>query len=241
MQENEPKLTSDAVAPWPAPVGAGTRRLCAARALVVAAGIGAWFFTQDLIAGRTPPSEGIEDGMHDLLTPLHDWLLARPPWTNALLIVSTAFVDGLAVFVLLRSIFGPSIRPLLGMAMLFGLRQLCQGLCSLPPPREMIWHDPGFPALLVTYSVAYDLFFSGHTAVAVYGATELGRLGKRWLVAGILIALFEALTVLTLRAHYTMDVFAAAMTALCVAVFADWLAPPCDRTLARLCFKSSEA
>lgn len=219
----------------------GTRRLWAARAVVVALGIGGWFFTQSLIAGRAPASEGIDDGMHDLLTPLHDWLLVHPSWTNALLIVSTAFVDGLAVFVLLRSIFGASIRPLLGMIMLFALRQLCQGLCSLPPPRGMIWHYPGFPALLVTYGVAYDLFFSGHTAVAVYGATELARLGKRWLVAGVVIATFEAVTVLTLRAHYTMDVYAATMTALFVAVLADRLAPPCDRALARLCSGSSRA
>jgi hypothetical protein len=218
-----------------------TRRLWAVRALVVAAGIGGWFFTQSLIAGRTPPSEGINDGMHNLLTPLHDLLLAHPAWTNALLIVSTGFVDGLAVFVLLRSVFGPSIRPLLGMAILFGLRQLCQGLCSLPPPREMIWHYPGFPAVLVTYGVSTDLFFSGHTAVAVYGAVELGRLGRRWLAAGVLIAVFEAVTVLTLRAHYTMDVFAAAMTALYVGVLAGRLAPSCDRALARLSLRGSGA
>jgi hypothetical protein len=212
--------------------------LLAARALIVAAGIGAWFFTQFLIGGRTPPSEGINDGLHNLLTPLHDLLLAHPSWTNALLIISTAFVDGLVIFVLLRSIFGPSIRPLLGIGILFCLRQLCQGLCSLPPPQGMIWHYPGFPALLVTYGVATDLFFSGHTAVAVYGAIELGRLGRSWQLAGILIAVFEAVTVLTLRAHYTMDVFTAAVTALYVAVLADRLAPGCDRALARLCCRS---
>jgi hypothetical protein len=213
----------------------------AARAFIVVAGIGAWFYTQSLIGSRTPPSEGINDGLHNLLTPLHDLLLVHPSWTNALLIISTALVDGLALFVLLSSIFGPSLRPLVGMGILFILRQLCQGLCSLPPPQGMIWHYPGFPALLVTYGVATDLFFSGHTAVAVYGALELGRLGRSWQVVGLLIAVFEAVTVLTLRAHYTMDVFAAAVTALYVAVLANWLAPSCDRALARLCGKSPKA
>ena len=62
--------------------------------------------------------------------------------------------------------------------MLFALRQLCQGLCAFAPPGEgMIWRRPGIPSLLVTYGTATDLFFSGHTAIAVYGALELGRLG----------------------------------------------------------------
>jgi hypothetical protein len=38
-----------------------------------------------------------------------------------------------------------------------------------------------------------------------------------------------------------MDVFAAAVTALYVAVLANWLAPSCDRALARLCGKSPKA
>ena len=49
-----------------------------------------------------------------------------------------------------------------------------------------------------------------------------------------MIAVFEMLTVLTLRAHYTMDVFAALMAALWVSGVAAWLAPYCDRGLARL-------
>lgn len=225
MSTLESKLTADVHKPT----------LWATRSGCVALGIGAWFLTQYLISLRTPPSQGIDDGMHNLLTPLHDWLLLHPFWKNALLIVSTAFVDGLAIFVLLRAVFGPTIRPLIGLFILFALRQLCQGLCSLPPPEGMIWEYPGFPAILVTYGVSYDLFFSGHTAVAVYGAIELARLGGRWLVVGILIAVFEALTVLTLRAHYTMDVFAAAMTALYVSGLAAVLAPSIDRALARFC------
>jgi membrane-associated phospholipid phosphatase len=80
----------------------------------------------------------------------------------------------------------------------------------------MIWRHPGFPSLLVTYGTSNDLFFSGHTAIAVYGAMELGRLGRRWAVLGMLIALFEMAAVLVLRAHYTMDVFAGAAAAVCV-------------------------
>jgi hypothetical protein len=99
----------------------------------------------------------------------------------------------------------------------------------------MIWHHPGFPSALVTYGVSNDLFFSGHTAVAVFGAIELARRGGRgWRALGLGIASFEILAVLALRAHYTMDVFAAVMTALWVSTFIDPLASRCDRFLAMI-------
>jgi len=205
----------------------------AVRAVVILLAIGGWFLSQSFISKRTPPVGVIDDGMHKLLAPWHDYLFVHHAHANVLMIVSTAFIDGLAIFVLLRSIFGPSLRPFVGLFMLFGLRQICQVLVSLPEPQQMIWHYPGVPALLVTYGVATDLFFSGHTSVAVYGALELARINRKWLVIGAAIAIFEALTVLTLRAHYTMDVFAAAMTAPVVALIAERIGPKIDAELCR--------
>jgi hypothetical protein len=185
------------------------------RAILVAAGLGGWFWTQALIAKRAFPEGRIGDALHELTAPLNRRLLAHPPWANGVLIVTSALIDLLGVFLVIVAVFGPSLRPILGLLFLFGLRQICQGLCALPPPDGMIWRDPGFPALLVTYGTATDLFFSGHTAIAVYGAIELGHVGGLWgALAGVTIALVEATTVLVLRAHYTMDVFAAVMTAL---------------------------
>jgi membrane-associated phospholipid phosphatase len=86
----------------------------------------------------------------------------------------------------------------------------------------------------VTYGVSNDLFFSGHTALAVFGAMELFRVGHAGLkVLAVGVALFEIATVLVLRAHYTMDVYAGAITALFIGLLADKLAAPCDRFLAR--------
>jgi hypothetical protein len=218
----------------PEPVAPARGRPWLLRAVLVALGIGLWFLTQSLIGARTPPAGGIDDGMHRLLAPLHDYFLGAPLAANVLMIISSAFIDGLAIFVLARAIFGESLRPFLGLLLLFALRQLMEALCSLPTPPEMIWHYPGFQAILVTYGVATDLFFSGHTSVAVYGALELGRLGRKWLLCGIAIIVFEALTVLTLRAHYTMDVFAAIMAALVAAGVAERVAPAADRALERL-------
>jgi membrane-associated phospholipid phosphatase len=97
-----------------------------------------------------------------------------------------------------------------------------QALVALPAPPNLIWHYPGFPSLLVTYGVANDYFFSGHTAIAVLGALELAREGEGWrIAAGVIIVVFEILAVLALRAHYTMDIFTGLVTALAAAHAAD--------------------
>jgi hypothetical protein len=210
-------------------------RTVAGRVVLTALALVLWFWTQSLIGAKALPAQGLGDGLHTLLAPLNESLHAHPQFTDGLLIVSSAFIDLLAIFLLGSWIFGKSVRPFLGLVLVLGLRQVFQGLVALPPPAGMLWHYPGFPSLLVTYGVANDFFFSGHTAVAVLGAGELGRLGRPWLrMAGIAVALFEVTVVLALRAHYTMDVFTGAVAALYVAQVAEKIAPACDRALARM-------
>ena len=210
-------------------------RTLAARVVLTALALAVWFWTQSLIGTKAMPAQGLGDGLHLLLAPLNEALHAHPQFADGLLIVSSAFIDLLAIFLLGAWIFGKSVRPFLGLVLVLGLRQVFQALVALPPPPGMLWHYPGFPSLLVTYGVANDFFFSGHTAVAVLGAAELGRLGRPWLkMAGIAVALFEVTVVLALRAHYTMDVFTGAVAALYVAQVAERMAPACDRALARV-------
>jgi len=216
-------------------VSDATTALWAVRLGLVVAGLVGWFWTQRLIGERAWPAGRIGDGLHQATAGLNRYLHEHPPAANALLITTSAIIDVLGLFILARSIFGPSFRPFLGLLILFVLRQMCQGLCALPPPDGMIWRRPGVPSLLVTYGTATDLFFSGHTAIAVYGAVELARMGGPVLPAlGVAIAIVEASTVLVLRAHYTMDVFTAIVVALWAASVADVVGPACDRALAAL-------
>ncbi|HIA28617.1 MAG TPA: hypothetical protein EYN79_11000, partial [Planctomycetes bacterium] len=211
------------------------------RLIIITIALGLWFLTQSLIGARELPagqaaagellSDG--DGLFAVTAGLHRALEANPGMADALLIASSLGIDLLALFLIVATIFGSTIRPFLALIILFMLRQICQGLSPLPAPAGMIWHDPGFPSLLVTYGVANDFFFSGHTAIATLGAIEVGRLGGRWWIVGTLLALFEMATVIALRAHYTMDVYAGAITALLVATLAVTLAPRVDALIAR--------
>ena len=210
----------------------GRSRKWLLRLVLTAVVLALWFWTQSLIGARTPPAAGLGDALHNLTAGLNSYFSQSPAAANALLIVSSALIDGLGLFLLSRWLFGGSIRPFLGLFLLMALRQLMQAICSLPPPPGMIWHYPGFPSLLVTYHVANDFFFSGHTAIAVFGAIELSRLHKNWLtVAAVLLAVFEIATVLILRAHYTMDVFTGIVAALWIARLVERVSPRLDQLL----------
>ncbi|MBU6400298.1 MAG: phosphatase PAP2 family protein [Verrucomicrobia bacterium] len=209
------------------------------RLLVVAASLGLWFWSQARIGRRVNPTatEGgtIRDRVHDRTARWHRWLLAHPRHADGLLILSSLGIDLLGVYLLASAIWGPTFAPFVGLGLVFALRQICQAYCALPTPPGMIWRYPGFPALLVTYGTANDLFFSGHTAIAVYGALCLGSaFGVPGMVGGALLALFEIATVLVLRAHYTMDVFAGLLAALYAHHLATRIAPWVDPWLSQL-------
>jgi hypothetical protein len=209
------------------------RRGLLLRLLVTGIVLALWFWTQSLIGARTAPPSGIGDALHNLTAGLNSYFAQNIRAANALLIVSSALIDALGLFLLGRWLFGGTVRPFFGLFLLMTLRQLMQAICALPPPPNMIWHYPGFPSLLVTYHVANDFFFSGHTAIAVFGAIELSRLRRNWLtVFAVLIVLFEIATVLILRAHYTMDVFTGIVAALWVARFSERVSPHIDQLLA---------
>jgi hypothetical protein len=194
------------------------KKALAVRIVITFAALAIWFWTQSLLGARISPADGIGDGLHRLTAPLNAYLHGAPRAANALLIASSALIDAIAIFLLASWIFAGNLRPFLGLGMLLITRQLMQALCSLPAPPGIIWHDPGFPSLLVTYGVANDFFFSGHTAIAVFGTIELARLQRAWLTAlAVCVVLFEIAAVLVLRAHYTMDVFTGALAAVCVA------------------------
>jgi hypothetical protein len=199
------------------------------RAGVVAVALVLWFWTQSLIARKSTPKDGLGDMIHELTARWNHYFATHDRAANATLIISSMFIDVIGLTLIGAAIFGPTFAPFLAILILFALRQLCQSLCTLPPPRGIIWRNPGFPALLVTYQVGNDFFFSGHTALVVLGAIEAAHFGPVWLavIVGV-IAFGEMVVVLVLRAHYTLDVVAGAFAAFVAADLGGRLSPVVD-------------
>lgn len=199
---------------------------------VVVGALVVWFWTQSLIGRKSAPKDGIGDIIHDLTARWHRYFFTHDRAANAALVTSSIFIDLSGLSLIGAAIFGATFAPFLAILIVFGLRQICQALCTLPPPPGIIWRNPGFPTLLVTYDVGNDFFFSGHTALAVLAALEAASLGPEWLavVAGC-IAVGEMVIVLVLRAHYTLDVIAGALAAFLAAALAGKLSPVLDACL----------
>ncbi len=208
------------------------------RVAVIVIGLGIWFLTQALLGKRaqTPTSTGsISDGFHDLTAGWNRWLLEHTAQANMLLIVSSLVIDLLGLYLLGSAIFGATFQPFVGLMMLFSLRQICQAFCPLPLPKGMIWRKPGFPTILVTYGTSNDLFFSGHTAIAVFGVMCLvSAFGPVGVVLGMAVAVFEMVAVLLLRAHYTLDVFTGVIAALYVHHLSEKVSPTVDQWLVHI-------
>ena len=199
------------------------------RSGLIALALVVWFRTQKLIARKSDSPGGIGDGFHRLTAGWHRYFLEHEKSANRALAISSFFIDVLSLSLIASAIFGPSFAPFLGVLIVFSMRQICQLSCTLPPPPGIIWRDPGFPSALVTYGVSNDLFFSGHTALAVLGAIEICHLAPSCLgITAVIIALGEAVIVLVLRAHYTMDVITGAFAAWFAADMAARLAPFID-------------
>jgi hypothetical protein len=200
-----------------------------ARILLILAGVGMWYWTQKLVSRKADLGAGVGDRLHDLTAPLHAWFTRNTAVTNVTLVVTSALIDAIGIYLLGNAILGSSIRPFIALFILFGLRQICQAITTMPQPSGVIWRHPGVPSFLVTYNVANDFFFSGHTAVAVLGALELAYHGPH--VAALIvtgIAFIEAAVVIIFRAHYTADVFTAAFTAWGAELIAQHVSPTID-------------
>ena len=67
---------------------------------VVVLALAAWHWTQLLIARKITPRQGLGDLIHDLTAHWHGWLSRNERAANRLLIVSSFFIDALALSVI---------------------------------------------------------------------------------------------------------------------------------------------
>ena len=87
------------------------------------------------------------------------------------------------------------------------VRYLCQYVNRLPAPKNLLWGDPGFPTLIVTYDTTHDYFFSGHTAFSLIFASNMYPWNPLTQCFSILLVLTEISYIVFTNGHYFMDIY----------------------------------
>src|ERR1051325_7841655 len=93
-QQTETRIRQPLAPPW---------RLWLLRLSLIGFSLFLWFWTQSLLGSRPVPAK-IGDGLHELTASTNSYLLSYPKAANALLIVSSAVIDALAIYILATTI-----------------------------------------------------------------------------------------------------------------------------------------
>jgi hypothetical protein len=137
-----------------------------------------------------------------------------------LFIITSLMIDVGAIIILLKFIFLNEYETPLVLLIGILLRQLCQLTTKLPKPVNLLWFDPGFPSLFVTYNVTSDFFFSGHTFFSL--VVGLDFFSSEFLVVklySIAFMFLEITFVIVTHSHYWMDIYSAITTYFAIRYF----------------------
>ena len=205
-----------------------------AQAAAVVAVYAAWLSTQALLEKHRGFVPVVIDHTHQALAGVNLFLHTHPTLSNVILAASSFEVDLAALSMVSFFFTQRKSRPLLALWITLIMRQLCQSAFSIAPPPGMIWHYPGFPSIVVTYSTSSDFFFSGHMALATLLAAELtAHRAARWKqgVAWVVIGL-QALVILSMRFHYVTDVVTGFLAAIAATQMANKIGAWVDKRYA---------
>lgn len=170
-----------------------------------------WLFSQRFLSFISADNKLIDRLINNPWTnQMNQYLRNRRTLCKYIFIFTSLLIDSSYVFMIYRTLFFNESRHYYLMICGLFFRQICQFFARMPHPQDVIWFDPGFPSLCVTYGVSNDYFFSGHTYCAlVFGSMymEMGYPGF-----AIFLVTTEISVIIFFKAHYFVDIYAATMT-----------------------------
>lgn len=182
--------------------------------LYIIAGYIFWITTQRILGLDVISQHRVIDRMHNFVRPINDYLRNNPHIMRYNFILSSLLIDINVSYVVLKYLLlDDDTRTITLLFSGFVLRQICQYTNRLPIPNNLIWFNPGFPSLFVTYHVENDFFFSGHTLIAFVTGLDIITNGNiLFKIYGTLFILYELAVISFTFSHYFMDIYAAIAT-----------------------------
>jgi hypothetical protein len=162
-----------------------------------------WFLSQNFI-NYTNNSNKFEDRTHILTSNIHKILKNNIKLTKYLFILTSLIIDILMSLIIIDYIFNNNSIEVKILIYTIIMRQINQYLVSFPSPNEILWTNPGFPSIFVTYEVTNDYYFSGHTSFAVICGMFLER--YKYVLLGRLNIILQICILIFTRSHYFPDI-----------------------------------
>lgn len=151
-----------------------------------------------------------KDRVFELTEGMYLFLKENYSINNAWLIASSLGIDFIVILACFLWCFTiKSWRMILSIGKIYLIRFTMQNLYLMVSPEEILFRYPGFPSLFVPYLVTNDFFFSGHVSLPLLTGLEFrenGFYGLSYL--SLFISVFEGMTMVFTRGHYSIDVFA---------------------------------
>lgn len=172
-----------------------------------------WRVSQGLISHYKTdlvPTCGVYDALLLFFMPINEFLHSHKEASRWVILSSSLIIDMMLLYFVMYSLYKKTLRWFIGIFFVLLLRQITQIMVVLPLPPGMIWFDPGFPSIGVTYGVSNDLFMSGHIAFTTFGAFALSYIYKNIYIKFFryFLIIFEISAIASIQGHYFMDIFA---------------------------------
>jgi hypothetical protein len=192
--------------------------------------------TQTTIGNRVLQDCKIEDILQTWTTPFNSFFASHDAIADKLMALYSIIGDAIVLFFVFLSIYRSSIKPMLPLIVFMVLRQVMQLLVSFPVDQDLIWQNPGIVSLFQNYPKGGDFYFSAYAGIMLLWTLEIHDILKNVNVTvfnSILTALMILLDV-SLRSHYTLDIYTSIVTALFCFIFIDPFCGWADKKLKKI-------
>jgi hypothetical protein len=149
------------------------------------------------------------DSLHLLFADLNSFFTTSLKSKYALLIFASAIIDILVFYTLYLWIFKWQDWVLVtSIIMFYTFRIIILSFYQQTFPDNYIFEYPGFPSPTVSYLKTNDFFYSGHVGFpCVFVMEFFKRKYYKMTITTIAIILIEGVMMLSLRGHYSLDLF----------------------------------
>lgn len=154
----------------------------------------------------------INDTLFNFTIEIRNYLSKDKHLKNMIMITAGALEDASVVLgFIFFAFYFKSWRMGFSLFFCYSIRMIIQQLYLMKIPDDSLFEHPGFPSLVVPYYSTSDYFFSGHVSLPIIIAHEFWVDGGKFQFIAYLeyfTAFFEAVMMILVRGHYSIDLYA---------------------------------